>query len=84
MIQLACGEKVRQQNIPFHDVRMRCIHTDLLWLIKSPKRFSTNPSWFNNLHTHDQIFALDDPWPFFTFSLQSIMRYKTEMNNRRR
>lgn len=84
MVELAYGEPVTKQYIPFHDVRMRCIHTDILWLLKSPKRFSAKPSWFNNSHTHDQIFSLSDPWPFFTFSLQSVMRYKTEMKKRSR
>jgi len=84
MVELALNQKVTKQLPSYHDVRMRCIHTDLLWFIKSPKRFKTKPGWFNNWHTHDQIFAIDDPWPFFTFSLQSVMRYKTEMKKRSR
>lgn len=84
MVELACGEVVTKQIIPFRDVRMRCIHTDLLWFLKSPKRFSTKPNWFNCSHTHDQIFSLADPWPFFTFSVQSLMRYKMEMKKRNR
>lgn len=84
MVELAMGEVVTKQLREYKDVRMRCIHTDLLWFLKSPKRFKSKPNWFNNRHTHDQIFALDDPWPFFTFSLQSVMRYRNEMKKRSR
>lgn len=84
MVETALGEEVTNQSRPYHDVRMRCIHTDILWFIKSSKRLNTKPGWFNNSHTHDQIFAIDDPWPFFTFSIQSLMRYKTEMKKRSR
>ena len=84
MIELATHSTVEPIDIPFHDVRMRCIHTDLLWFIKSPNRFKSTPSWFNNRHTHDQIFSIADPLPFVTFSLQSIKRYRKESDRRRR
>lgn len=84
MVELAFGEKVTKQIPEFKDVRMRCSHTDLLWFLKSPNRFKTKPGWFNNRYTHDQIFAIDDPLPFFTFSLQSVLRLKTEMKKRSR
>lgn len=84
MVELACGEAVVKQLPPYRDVRMRCIHTDLLWLLKAPNRFRTKPNWFDNRRTHDQIFLLGDPWPFFTFSIQSLLRYKTEMKKRSR
>lgn len=84
MVEMALGKTVTKQMPHFKDVRMRCIHTDLLWFLKSPKRFKTKPGWFNNKNTHDQIFSLADPWPFFTFSLQSVIRLKSEMKKRRR
>lgn len=84
MVELSLGMTVAGQFPKFRDVRMRCIHTDFLWLLKSPKRFKCKPSWFNNMHTHDQIFSISDPWPFFTFSLQSALRLKTEMKKRSR
>lgn len=84
MLELAYGEKVTNQILPFRDIRMRCIHTDFLWLLKSPKRWKTEPAWFNNIHTHDQIFSISDPWPFFTFTIQSIKKYKSEMERRSR
>lgn len=84
MVQMALGEQVEKLCPEFQDVRMRCIHTDLLWFIMSPNRFKSKPSWFNNYHTHDQIFSLADPWPFFTFSLQSALSLRREMKKRSR
>lgn len=84
MLELATNKKNTVQQIRKTDVRMRCIHTDLLWLLKSPKRFKAKPNWFNIRHTRDQIFSISDPWPFFTFSLQAITKYKKEMKKRSR
>lgn len=84
MVELALEEKVEKQLPSFKDVRMRCIHTDLLWFLQSSKRFHTKPNWFNNRRTHDQILSIADPWPFITFSLQSVLRLKSEMKKRRR
>ncbi len=82
IIQLAMGEEVTSYMNYKYDVRMRCIHTDLLWFIKSPNRFKTMPSWFSWKNTSDQIFSWDDPLPFFTFSLQALGKYKKEMKKR--
>lgn len=84
MLEMALGDKVTKQVPVYKDVRMRCIHTDLLWFIKSPNRFKTKPVWFSNYHTHDQIFSLSDPWPFFTFSLHSLLTLRSEMKKRKR
>lgn len=84
MVELSLNKRVSKQLPKFKDVRMRCIHTDLLWLIKSSNRFNTNPHWFNNIHTHDQIFSVFDPLPFIGFSLQSLMKLKKELRNRSR
>lgn len=84
MIEQSCGQKVTKQLKPYSDKRMRCIHTDLLWFLKSPNRFKTKPNWFNPIHTYDQIFTLKDPMVFFAFSLQSVAKYKEEINKRSR
>ena len=84
MIQLGYGEPVQVFEAVRQDVRMRCIHTDLLWLLNAPDRFSRKPSWFSCVRTHDQIFSLRDPLPFFTFSLQSLAKYKQEIRKRKR
>lgn len=84
IVEYALGIDTNEQIQKYDDVRMRCIHTDLLWFFKSKKRFKTKPSWFNCYHTHDQIYDFFDPLPFFTYSIQSIGRYKKEMKKRRR
>ena len=65
------------------DARLRCIHTDFLWLVKS-KNKKTDPNWFSVKNTSDQIFSWSDPIPFFTFSVSSLFKYKKEMEKRER
>jgi carbamoylphosphate synthase large subunit len=84
MLELTYKKKVRPQMKPYMDRRMRCIHTDLLWFLKSKDRLRTKPSWFNLKNTYDQIFSLSDPVPFFAFSIQSMAKYRKEMNKRSR
>lgn len=66
------------------DYRLRCIHTDLLWFLKSGKRFETEPSWFSFKNTTDQIFSIDDILPFVCFSVSAVLKYKKEMKKRER
>jgi len=82
IIQLATDKPVSNYLEYKKDVRLRCIHTDLLWFIKSSQRFNTKPSWFSWKNTRDQIWSVDDPLPFFTFSIQAVLKYKREMKKR--
>lgn len=82
--ELYFSKEVSKLNNYKSDYRLRCIHTDLLWFIKSPNRMNTDPSWFSIKNTIDQIFSIDDIIPFFSFSITSIMKYKNEMNKRKR
>ena len=82
IVQLAMGREVTPYLDYKKDVRMRCIHTDLLWFIKSPNRFHSSPSWFSWKNTSDQIFDIKDPWPFLTFSIEAVLKYKKEMKKR--
>lgn len=65
-------------------ITLRYMHTDLLWFLKSPRRFQSNPSWFKFTRTTDQIFSIDDPLPWFGYTLQAILKYTAEMNKRKR
>lgn len=78
------GEDVTSYPTYNKDVRISCMHTELLWFIKSKDRTKTKPSWFNRDRTSDVIFSWDDPVPFFTFSMASLMNYKREMKKRHR
>ncbi len=64
-------------------VYLRYIHTDILWFIKSRNRFNTKPSWFDFRNTTDQIFSKDDPWPFFTYSIQSLGKLVQDKKRRK-
>lgn len=82
MLELSFGEEVTEYKKYKIGQRLRCSQTDLLWFIKSPNRFKSNPSWFSNKNTKDQIFDICDPLPWFTFSIQKVMQLKTEMRKR--
>jgi len=64
-------------------VYLRYLHTDILWFIKSKDRFKTKPSWFNFRNSTDQIFAIDDPLPFFAYSLQSLGKLRKDKKRRK-
>lgn len=55
-------------------IKLRNIHTDILWFLKSKDRFKTNPSWFDFKGNIDQILSWDDPLPFITYSFQGLKR----------
>ena len=63
---------------------LRYFHTDLLWFLKSKNRFKAKPSWFSWRKTKDQIWSIKDPIPWFTYSLQGVLKYKKEMKKRKR
>lgn len=84
LLQLYSGKEVTGFSAYKDDVRLRCIHTDLLWFLKSSDRFRTDPSWFSIKHTHDQIGAWDDIKPFIYFSLEAPLKYRREMKKRKR
>ena len=82
IVELATGRDVSEYLDYKKDTRLRCMHTDLLWFIKSPNRMHSTPSWFSWKNTSDQIWSWSDPLPFFAFSLQAVMKYKKEMKKR--
>lgn len=84
MLELAYGEPVTRYPDPEPDIRMRCMITDTLWLLKAPDRFKRRPSWFSFKRTHFVIFSLRDPLPAFTFLLSSLPKYRREMKKRTR
>ena len=62
---------------------LRYFHTDLLWFLKSPTRFSCKPSWFNFRHSVDQIWSIKDPWPWFTYTLASVTKIREDKKKRK-
>lgn len=78
-----------QKDVPSYleyktGIYLRLFHTDLLWFLKSKNRFKAKPSWFSWRKTKDQIWSIKDPIPWFTYSLQGVLKYKKEMKKRKR
>ena len=82
MLELVSGDTVTEQIDYRIGQRLRCSQSDLLWFIKSPNRFKSQPSWFSIKKTKDQIFYLDDPLPWFVFSFTGVLKYRKEMDKR--
>ena len=84
IVELGMGYPVTDYPDYRDGVRLRYMHTDLLWFLQSPNRFKAKPSWFDFRNTTDQIFSLRDPWPWFTYTLQGLRKRKSEMEKRKR
>lgn len=84
MLQLAYDMPITIPGKIEEDVRLRCIFTDLLWFAKSRNRFTGKPSWFSMKHTHDVMFSIRDPLPFFAYILKMGPNYRKEMAKRKR
>lgn len=82
MIEYEFGEEVTEYRKYKIGQRLRCSQTDLLWFLKSPHRFKSNPSWFSFKQTKDHTFSIDDPLPWVSFSVQAVLRYRDEMKKR--
>ncbi len=76
------GKDVKSQFDVKHKY-LRYMHTDILWFLKSPKRFSCKPSWFSFKNTTDQIFSWSDLWVFFAFTLQGFAKLSKDKKKRR-
>lgn len=83
MLELVYGQEVVEYNEYKLGQRLRCSQTDLLWFIKSPNRFKSEPSWFSLKNTKDHTFSIDDPLPWLSYSLQAVSRYKNEIRKRK-
>lgn len=84
MLDLCYGFPVEIYPKAENDIRMRCILTDFLWFIQSPDRFTRKPSWFSLHKTHDVLFSIKDPIPFFAYTIESVPQYRKAMKKRKR
>lgn len=64
--------------------KITCLLPDLLWFLKSPDRFKTEPSWFRRWGVKDSIFSWSDPLPSVGFLVESVMGYRSAMKKRQR
>ena len=84
MLERAYGEPLEpiKHKIPVGQ-GLRYFHTDILWFLKSPKRFKSDPSWFNFRRSKDYVFSWADPIPFFTYTIEHMLTYKKDMAKRK-
>ncbi len=61
-----------------------CLLPDILWFLKSPDRFKTEPSWFHRWGVKDVIYSRDDPKPSIGFRVESIRGNRSAMKKRQR
>lgn len=66
-----------------YNIYLRYMHTDVLWLLKSPNRFKCNPSWFSFKNCTDQLFSWSDLWPFFAFTFQGFGKIGKDLKKRK-
>jgi predicted ATP-grasp superfamily ATP-dependent carboligase len=83
IIENEFGEEVTKYEKYKIGQRLRCSQMDFLWFIKSPNRFTANPSWFSMKNTKDHTFSISDPLPWFAFSVQGLFRFKKEIKKRK-
>lgn len=62
---------------------LRYFHADIMWLLKSPNRFTAKPSWFDFRKSKDYIFSWRDPLPFFSYAIEHALTYRKDMDKRK-
>ena len=82
ILESALGNEVTKYDKYEIGVRLRRMHTDVLWFIYSKGRFKARPSWFNFKRTKEHIFSWSDPLPWFSSTLQAFGKYKKEIKKR--
>ncbi|MCI8566623.1 MAG: ATP-grasp domain-containing protein [Lachnospiraceae bacterium] len=84
MMDRAFGQKMIPKKEKIKEgLGLRYFHTDILWLLKSPDRFRTVPSWFDFRKSKDYIFSWADPIPFFSYAIEHTMTYQKDMEKRK-
>ncbi len=85
LLELAYGEPITAYpaNTRF-GLAVRHSQADILWFLRSPNRFSTQPSYFNRKNTRDVVFSMKDPLPYLTYTLQHIKTMKDYKKKRDR
>ena len=83
LVQMAYNKDVTKYppNTAF-GLMTRHTHADVPWFLKSKERFSFKPSWFSWKNTKDIVWWKGDPLPFFCYTLQKLMSYRTIMKKR--
>ncbi len=83
LLERAYGQEITHEGgrVPA-GLGLRYFHTDIMWLLKHPKRFSAKPSWFDFTKSKDYIFSWKDPVPFFSYAIEHVLTYRKDMKKR--
>lgn len=71
--------EVTQMSINRTDTAVRITQTDVLWFIKSKKRFKKSYKKLGYKHVKEQMFFWDDPLPWLTFLIDGMKNYRRKM-----
>ena len=78
------------QNVPIkkcpdyeEGLRLRYFHMDILWFLKSKKRFKCTPSWFSWKKTKDEIFSWEDLRPGIRYVFVCFGKLRKDKKNRK-
>lgn len=84
LLDRAYGQKMVPKKDKIREgLGLRYFHTDIMWFLKSPNRFSAKPNWFDFRRNKDYIFSWADPIPFFSYAIEHVMTYKKDMAKRK-
>lgn len=85
LLERAFGEEVTPAPEQLNFGR-RVSHSQsgVMWFLKSPERFRKEPSSIGRKGKKDIVFSWGDPWPYVTYTLQCLKKYKKEMKKRQR
>lgn len=68
-----------------YGARVKHSQSSVLWFLKSTDRFRKEPTSTGKKHLKkDIVFSWKDPWPYVTYSIQCLKKYKKEMKKRER
>lgn len=82
LLEEARGEAITEFFDYPDGIYLRYIHMDVLWFLKSKKRFSAKPSFFSFKNTVDEIFSWEDLKPFFVYSISCVKKLLNDKKKR--
>ena len=85
LLEIAYGAEVTPapETLKYGE-RVSHSQSGLMWFLKSKDRFRKEPSTTGKRGKRDIVFSLSDPWPYVTYTISCLAKYKKEMKKRTR
>ncbi len=85
LLEIAYGAEVTPapETLKYGE-RVSHSQSGLMWFLKSKDRFRKEPSTTGKRTKSDIVFSLSDPWPYVTYTISCLAKYKKEMKKRNR